>query len=122
MSDAPDWDADSMGHDISPRTGRGKRDVSPRKVGILGCISLSVATALAVTIVFFDTAIVVADIQFPFLTDPRLAAVLFGVSFVCGLKARATTAGKVALIGSLVLGLLYVGFMVTMFLAFMNPD
>lgn len=122
MSDDPDWDADSMGHEISPRMGRGKRDLSPHKVGILGCISLSVATALAVTIVFFDAAIIVAGVQFPFLTDPRLAAALFGVSFVCGLKARATTAGKFALIGSLVLGLLYAGFMVTMFIAFMNPD
>jgi hypothetical protein len=78
-------------------------------LGILGCVSLAAANLLALAVVFFEQAIIAAGIPYHALKCSVLAAALFGVVVVCGLNARETWTGQVALVGGMVLGLLFVG-------------
>jgi hypothetical protein len=92
--------------------------MSRQVLGILGCVSLGAAILLALAVVFFEKAIIAAGIPYNFLYCSVLAAALFGVAVVCGLNSRGTRAGKVALVGSLVLGVLFVGFIILVLVAF----
>jgi hypothetical protein len=90
-------------------------------VGILGCVSLAAGVALAVAIVFFERAIVAAGIPYNFVYCSVVTAALFGIAATCGLNARRTRAGKVALIGGLVFGVVFAGFVALVLVAFANP-
>jgi hypothetical protein len=92
--------------------------MSRQVLGILGCVSLAAAILLALAVVFFEKAIIAAGVPYHFLNCSVLAAALFGVAFVCGLNARGHRAGKVALVGSLVLGVLFMGFIIWVLVAF----
>ena len=94
--------------------------MSQQGVGILGCVSLAAAILLALAVVFFEQVIIAAGVPYHFLNFSVLAAVLFGVAVVCGLNARGTRAGKVALVGGLVLGLLFVGLIIWVLVAFIT--
>jgi ABC-type enterochelin transport system permease subunit len=87
-------------------------------VGILGCVSLAAAIVLTITVVFFEKAIITAGIPYNFLNYSALAVVLFGLALVCGLNARGTGAGKVALLGGLVFGVLFASFVALLLFAF----
>jgi hypothetical protein len=87
-------------------------------LGILGCISLAAAILLALAVLFFEKVIIAAGVPFHFLNCSVLAAALFGVAVACGLYSRRTRAGNVALVGSLVLGVLFVGIIIWVLVAF----
>jgi hypothetical protein len=87
-------------------------------VGILGCVLLAAASMLAVEIVFLEEAIIAAGFPYNFFHYSVLAAALFGGALGCGLGARRAPAGKIALIGSLVLAALFAGFVVLVLVAF----
>jgi hypothetical protein len=93
-----------------------------RTAGALGCVSLAAGVALAVSIVFFERAIIAAGIPYNFVDCSVVTVALFAVAVVCGLNARRTGAGMVALVGGLALGVLFAGFVGLVLVAFANPS
>jgi hypothetical protein len=98
--------------------GEGERQMIRQVLGILGCVLLAAAISLALAVVFFERAIIAAGIPYHALNCSVLAAALFGVAIVCGFYVRGTPTGKVALVGGLVLGSLFVGIISWVVVAF----
>jgi hypothetical protein len=87
-------------------------------LGVLGCVALVAAGALAAAIVFFDAEIANAGFSYHFVNYSLLALVLFGFAGLCGLCARSTRTGTLSAYGTLGLGLLFVGYVAVVLLAY----
>jgi hypothetical protein len=87
-------------------------------LGVLGCVALVAAGALTAAIVFFDAEIADAGFSYHFVSYSLLALVLFGFAGLCGLCARSTRTGTLGAYGTLGLGLLFVGYVAVVLLAY----
>jgi hypothetical protein len=96
--------------------------MSKNGVGILGCAALAVAALVCVAVVGFERSLVAAGVPYHVVNFSVAAIALFGVAIACGLAARRTRPGKVALVGGGVLGGLFTGYVVLVLIAFTYPS